>query len=495
MAKSASSEPMDPTEAPVPETRAGAPEPLPLITQRRKDTPAERAARGREARKRAPRTSQAFWEAASDRPDPIDLLEQQGAGREADLVPIRYGRMLASPFAFYRGGALLMASDLASTPISGLTAQICGDAHLMNFGLYQSPERRLVFDINDFDETLPGPWEWDVKRLAASFEVAGRDRGFDAATRRAIVTGCVRSYREAMLGMAETRAIDVWYMRMDASSIRGDLKALSRAAAKQVDRVLSKAVAKDRLRAFSKLTYMVDGKPRFRSDPPVLVPVDELLKGEQRDNFKSAVETALESYRQSLPPERCYLYDIYRFQDMARKVVGVGSVGTRAWVMLFTGRDLADPVFLQAKQAQASVLERFVGRSVYRNSGRRVVEGQKLMQSSGDILLGWYHVRGFDGKPHDFYMRQLWDGKGSFSAEDFDLTAWPGYAEMCAWVLARAHARTGDRIAIAAYLGPGDVFDRAIADFCEAYADQNQRDYDALREAVAGGRVKTIIGI
>ena len=281
--------------------------------------------------------------------------------------------------------------------------------------MFQSPERRLVFDINDFDETLPGPFEWDVKRLAASFEVAGRDRGFDAATRRSIVLSCVRSYREAMFDMAETRAIDVWYMRLDADLIRANLKAMDAASARQVERDLSSAAGKDSLRAFSRLTSMVDGQPRFKSNPPVLVPVDELLQGEERDSYKSAVEMALRSYRSSLPHERRYLYDIYRFRDMARKVVGVGSVGTRAWVLLFTGRDFADPVFLQAKQAQASVLERFVGRSRYRNSGRRVVEGQKLMQSSGDILLGWYHVLGFDGKPHDFYVRQLWDGKGSFS--------------------------------------------------------------------------------
>jgi hypothetical protein len=295
--------------------------------------------------------------------------------------------------------------------------------------------------------------------------------------------------------MAETRAIDVWYMRLDADLIRANVKAFNAAAAKQVERDLSRAAGKDSLRAFSRLTRMVDGRPRFRSDPPVLVPADELLAGEQRDNYRSAVEMALASYRSSLPHERRYLYDIYRFQDMARKVVGVGSVGTRAWVLLFTGRDAADPVFLQAKQAQASVLERFVGRSRYRNAGRRVVEGQKLMQFSGDVLLGWYHVLGFDGKPYDFYMRQLWDGKGSFSVEALDQTAWPDYAKMCAWCLARAHARTGDRIAIAAYLGAGDVFDRAIADFSEVYAEQNQRDYDALREAVDNGRVRAVTGI
>ena len=455
----------------------------------------DRRARGKAARQKSPRSSLAEFSRDEQAVDPIAILEQQAATRLPELVPIRYGRMLASPASFYRGGALLMASDLASTPTSGFNAQLCGDAHLMNFGLFQSPERRLVFDINDFDETLPGPFEWDVKRLAASFEVAGRDRGFDTPTRRSIVLSCVRSYREAMFYMAETRAIDVWYMRLDADLIRANLKAMDSASARQVQKDLSSAAGKDSLRAFSRLTGMVEGQPRFRSNPPVLVPVDELLQGEERHSYKSAVEMALRSYRSSLPDERRYLYDIYRFRDMARKVVGVGSVGTRAWVMLFTGRDFADPVFLQAKQAQASVLERFVGRSRYRNSGRRVVEGQKIMQSSGDILLGWYHVLGFDGKPHDFYVRQLWDGKGSFSVELLDQSAWPDYAQLCAWTLARAHARTGDRIALAAYVGTGDVFDRAIADFSEAYAEQNQRDYDALREAVDSGRVTAVTGI
>jgi uncharacterized protein (DUF2252 family) len=468
---------------------------LPEISQARKDTPAERAARGREARKRAPRSSHGAWQPPARRSDPVSLLEEQAAERAPELVPIRYGRMLASPGTFYRGGALLMASDLAGTPDSGLTAQLCGDAHLMNFGLYQSPERRLVFDINDFDETLPGPWEWDVKRLAASFEVAGRDRGFDAATRRAIVLTSVRAYREGMMEMAEKRAIDLWYTRLDAGLIQDLSRGLQGKDAKRIAKDLSRAATKHDLRALSRLTDEVDGKIRLRSEPPLLVPASELLAGDERARFSHAVETALRRYRASLPSDRRAMYDLYRFRDMARKVVGVGSVGTRAWVMLFFGRDSGDPLFLQAKQARASVLERFVGRSRFRCAGRRVVEGQRLMQAVGDVLLGWYDVVGFDGNPYHFYVRQLWDGKGAFRVEEMSAKAWHGYAEMCAWVLARAHARSGDRIAIAAYLGVGDVFDRAVADFAEAYAEQNLRDYEALREAVDAGAVTAQFGV
>ncbi len=380
-----------------------------------------------------------------------------------------------------------MASDLAATPDSGITAQLCGDAHLMNFGVFASPERRLVFDINDFDETLPGPWEWDVKRLAAGFEIAGRTRGIVAARRRATVLACVRAYREAMAEMAEMRAIDVWYARLDADVVRATLA--KRRGGTDVDRALNKAKGKDALRAFSKLTEIFDGKPRFRSTPPVLVPADELLRGEQRAHYRDAVEMALHQYRSSLPAEWRPLYDLYRYQDIARKVVGVGSVGTRAWVLLFFGRDTNDPLILQAKQAEASVLERFVGKSRYANAGRRVVAGQRLMQAAGDVLLGWYHVVGFDGQPYDFYVRQLWDGKGAFDVEQMDERSWPGYAALCAWTLARAHARTGDRIAIARYLGGTDRFDRAVADFSEAYAEQNQRDFERLAEAVESGRI------
>jgi uncharacterized protein (DUF2252 family) len=468
---------------------------LPQIRQARKLTPAERAALGKEARKLAPRRSHSDWAPRADRPDPVGLLEEQAADRVAELVPIRYGRMLVSPGTFYRGGALLMASDLAGSPDSGLRAQLCGDAHLMNFGLYQSPERRLVFDINDFDETLPGPWEWDVKRLAASFEIAARDHGFPGPVRRSIVQHCVRAYREAMLEMAEKRAIDLWYTRLDADLIQGYVAALGGKDARRMARDLTRAENKHDLRALSRLTTEVEGRTRLRSDPPLLVPARELLEGDERARFTQSLEEALGKYRLTLPRDRRAAYDLYRYRDMARKVVGVGSVGTRAWVLLFFGRDDGDPLFMQAKQAQASVLERFVGRSRFRCAGRRVVEGQRLMQAVGDILLGWYDVTGFDGRHYDFYVRQLWDGKGSFNVEAMTEGAWHVYAEMCAWVLARAHARSGDRIAIAAYLGAGDVFDRAVADFSEAYAEQNQRDYDALREAVHDGRVESRSGI
>ena len=467
---------------------------LPQIRQAVKLSPAERAALGKAARKRAPRSAHARWEAPAARPDPVGLLEEQAADRVPELVPIRYGRMLVSPGTFYRGGALLMASDLAGTPVTGLTAQLCGDAHLMNFGLFQSPERSLVFDINDFDETLPGPWEWDVKRLAVSFEIAARDHGYAAATRRSIVLHCVRAYREAMLEMAEKRAIDLWYARLDAGLIAAHAKALGGKDARRMAKDMSRAEMKDDLRALARLTEKVDGRIRLRSDPPLLVPAEELLKGDERAPFNATVESALRSYRASLPRDRQAVYDLYRFRDVARKVVGVGSVGTRAWVILLFGRDEADPLFLQAKQAQASVLERFVGRSRFRCAGRRVVEGQRLMLAVGDILLGWFPVAGLDGHPVDFYVRQLWDGKGSFNVTAMSESAWHIYAQMCSWVLARAHARSGDRIAIAAYMGTGDVVDRAVADFADAYAEQNQRDYDALREAVDDGRVAALTG-
>ncbi len=472
----------------------GVVEPLPVVPQRYKSTPAERAALGKAARKRSPRRIHAPWEPVADRPDPVELLDLQAAERIPELLPIRYGRMLSSPFAFYRGAAAIMASDLSHTPDSGLRAQICGDAHVMNFGLFESPERRLVFDINDFDETLPGPWEWDLKRLVAGFAIAGIQRGLSAGTRRSILMSCARSYREAMAEMAERRAIDVWYAHLSAETIRESLGQGGRAT-QDVARAMAKASGKDSLRALSKLTHMVDGQPKFCSMPPLLVPAEELLVGEDRARFATAVSTALHSYRASLPASRQPLYDTYRFKEIARKVVGVGSVGTRAWVLLLTGRDAADPLFLQAKQATASVAEAYVGRSRYRNSGRRVVEGQRLMQGVSDILLGWYHVTGFDGRPYDFYVRQLWDGKGAFDLEQMHESAWEGYAHMCAWTLARAHARTGDRIAIAGYLGSSEVFDRAVADFAEAYAEQNQRDFEALGAAEASGRIRALRGV
>jgi len=463
-------------------------DPLPPISQHVKHTPTERAALGKEARRRTPRSSHGKWTPSPDR-DPIGLLEEQATERVPDLVPLRHTRMLTSPFAYFRGAALPMAADLAGTPVSGLRAQLCGDAHLMNFGLFESPERRLMFDINDFDETAPGPWEWDLKRLAASFEVAARDRGFSADARRIIVATLARVYRETMTTMAGMRAIDVWYASLSAETIREHSASLDEADARLVDRDLAHAEGKHSLRALTRLTKVDGGDLRFRSQPPLLVPLEELLQGDERKNYKTAVETAIASYRSTMPPSRRPLVDLYRYRDMARKVVGVGSVGMRAWVMLFVGRDDEDPLFLQAKEAQASVLERFAGRSSFNNSGRRVVVGQRLMQGASDPLLGWYHVTGFDGRPRDFYIRQLWDGKGAFSVEAMRETSWPSYAQICAWTLARAHARTGDRIAIASYMGSGDVFDRAIADFAAAYADQNQLDYEALREAVDSGRL------
>jgi hypothetical protein len=398
--------------------------------------------------------------------------------------------MLASPFAFYRGGAAIMAADLARTPVSGLRAQICGDAHLMNFGVYESPQRRLVFDINDFDETLPGPWEWDVKRLAAGFEIAARERGVGGKYRRSAVTECARAYRAAMAEFSAMRAIDVWYAHLDAEIVFQGLGPARKSTSSEVSRTLAKATGKDSLRALSKLTETVDGMPRFRSVPPLLVPAEELLEGDDRARYAVAVETALRSYRLSLPRDRRVLYDAYRFSQIARKVVGVGSVGTRAWVMLLFGRDESDPLFLQAKQAQASVLEPYLGKSRFSRAGQRVAEGQRLMQAFSDTLLGWYHVVGFDGRPYDFYVRQLWDGKGAFDITRMPDETWPRYARICAWTLARAHARTGDRIAIDGYLGSSDTFDRAILEFAEAYAEQNQSDYQALQAARDSGRIQ-----
>jgi uncharacterized protein (DUF2252 family) len=468
---------------------------LPRIAQRPKDSPAERVARGKAARKTAPRSTHTGWEAHPGRPDPVTLLEKQAAQRAPDLVPIRYGRMLSSPFAFYRGGAFIMASDLSTTPVSGLTAQLCGDAHPANFGLFESAERRLIFDINDFDETLHGPWEWDVKRLAAGFAIAARERGFSAALSRSIVKACVRHYRETMAQMAEGRAIDAWYARLDAEMIRQAAEDLKVIPLKRVDKAIAKAQSKDSLRALSKLTECVDGVPRFRNIPPLLVPASDLLQGDQRQRYSASVEEALRNYRESLPPARRELFDAYRFREIARKVVGVGSVGTRAWAMLFFGRDESDPLLLQAKQAERSVLEPFVGPSRYHHSGRRVVEGQRLMQAASDILLGWYRVTGFDGNRYDFYVRQLWDGKGAFDLERLEAPGWSVYAQMCAWTLARAHARTGDRIAIAAYLGSSDTFDNSVAEFAEAYAEQNRADFEALKAAEASGRISAVHGV
>jgi uncharacterized protein (DUF2252 family) len=459
-------------------------------------SPADHAARGKAARKEVPRASHAAWAPSADRPDPVDLLEEQSATRVPELVPIRYGRMLVSPFTFYRGGAYIMASDLAYTPVSGLMVQLCGDAHLSNFGGFASPERRMVFDINDFDETLPGPWEWDVKRLAASFEIAGRDRDFSESKRRAAVLAVVRSYREAMAAFAEMRDLDVWYSHLDVEALLPRLqKAVGSKAGKNLERNLAKARTKDSMKALGKLTHLVDGQPKILSNPPLVVPVAELFPESEAADFEKKIRALIRRYRASLQNDRRVLVERYELADLARKVVGVGSVGTRAWIVLMLGRDGQDPLFLQVKEAGASVLERFVGTSAFKNHGQRVVEGQRLMQASSDIFLGWIHTTGLDGVERDFYLRQLWDWKASAAVETFTPRMLTTFAKMCGWTLARAHARSGDRIAIAAYLGSGTAFDEAIADFSAAYADQNQVDYDRFKAAVDEGSLRVESGL
>jgi len=459
-------------------------------------SPAERVARGKEARKRVPRSAHARFEPATDRRDPVALLAELDATRMADLVPIRWGRMLASPFAFYRGAALLMASDLSGAPESGLYGQVCGDAHVSNFGIFESPERRQVFDINDFDETLPGPWELDVKRLAASAEVLMRERGIEAPQRSAAIAGGVEAYRSAMASLAEMGHMERWYQRVEVDFL---LETSAKFAEKSVTKAVRKSAEKGRqkgsLRALARLTETVDGQPRFRSEPPLLTPAEELLTPEQMERFPAVISDFLAKYRASLPDDRRRLLAGYRFVQIARKVVGVGSVGSRSWVVLMLGRDEQDPLFLQMKEAYPSVLERYWPKSRYRHRGRRVVEGQRLMQAAGDIMLGWYGLDGFDGLHHDFYVRQLWDGKASIDLASAPLELLPRYLRVCNATLARAHARTFDRIALAAYLGRGDSFDRAIASFAKAYADTNERDHQAALAAEKAGRIKVLRGI
>jgi uncharacterized protein (DUF2252 family) len=458
---------------------------------------AERVARGRAARAEVPRSSHAEYTPAAHRQDPVALLESQAASRVPELVPIRYGRMLVSPFTFYRGAALLMAADLAASPDSGLRTQLCGDAHLSNFGLFASPDRRLVFDLNDFDETLPGPWEWDVKRLAVSFEVAGRENGYTRKQRRRIVQDTVGAYRQAMRQFAGMRAIDVWYARLEVDELMAQLRSqVKKRMAKKAEKTVAKARTKDSMTAFSKLTRVVDGEAQIVSDPPLIERIQELAPGREGTALMKELHELLRRYRQTLQTDRRVLLEEYRLVDLARKVVGVGSVGTRAWIGLMLGRDGQDPLFLQFKEAQPSVLEDFTAKSQYANHGERVVAGQHLMQASSDIFLGWLHVdRGIDGQARDLYGRQLKDWKGSFETEGALPEGMTIYGQTCGWTLARAHARSGDRIAIAAYLGQSDAFDRAIADFSEAYADQNQLDYDALRLAVEDGQITAVSGM
>jgi uncharacterized protein (DUF2252 family) len=466
----------------------------------------ERVARGKAARTASPRAAHEEWESSPTRPDPVALLESQAESRVQQLVPIRYGRMLVSPFTFYRGAALIMASDLSTTNSSGLNVQACGDAHLSNFGVFASAERALVFDLNDFDETLPGPWEWDLKRLTASLAIAGRDRGFSDKERSGIVLDAAAAYRSEMTSLAGLRDLDVWYAKMDIAKVLDDLggelglaglkkpdKTLSRAKGR-ADKLLAKARTRDSMQALSKLTEEIDGETRFVSDPPLLVPIEELLPDAEGAELTGRMHGLVRSYSQTLQSDRRHLLEQFRFVSIARKVVGVGSVGTRAWVLLLVGSDGRDPLLLQAKEAQESVLAQFVGKSRYTNQGERVVAGQHLMQASSDIFLGWDQVEGIDGVQRDFYIRQLRDWKGSVDTDVMVPPAMAVYGRLCGWTLARAHARSGDRIAIAAYLGSGKTFDHAIASFAETYADQNERDYDALKQAAAAGRVKVESG-
>jgi uncharacterized protein (DUF2252 family) len=450
----------------------------------------ERAAAGKAARSQAPRSAHGAWEAPPDRADPIEVLEQQAVMRVPELVPIRYGRMAVSPFTFFRGAAAVMAADLATTPVSGLQVQACGDAHLSNFGAFAAPDRRLVFDLNDFDETLPGPWEWDVKRLAASFEIAARGNGFKGKERKSVLGAVTEQYREAMRGFAGLRNLEVWYARLDSETVLAQLRSQGLKAVEKVEKGVAKARSKDSLRALDRLTHRVDGELRIASRPPLLVPIEELFPGEAQSDVEAAIREVIERYAESLKGDRRRLLETYRFRHIARKVVGVGSVGTRAWIVLLTGRDDDDPLILQAKEAQSSVLEPYAVKSQFRNHGRRVVEGQWLMQAASDSFLGWCPTMGIDGRQRDFYVRQLWDGKGS---SDIDAMTPPGmeaYARMCGWTLARAHARSGDSAAIGAYLGSGDSFDRAIAEFSRLYADQNEGDHAALVAAIDSGRLQ-----
>jgi uncharacterized protein (DUF2252 family) len=461
----------------------------------------ERRARGREARRRTPRSLHAGWTPPNDRPDPVALLEEQAASRVPELVPIRYGRMMVSPFTFYRGAALLMASDLSTTPDSGIVTQICGDAHLSNFGVFGTPERTMVFDLNDFDETLPGPWEWDLKRLAASFEIGGRNAGFSAADCRETTLRVARAYREQMRAAAKEPVLQAWYERLDVEHMLEWVRAEQRARrtgkhqVKKADEVIAKARTKDSAAAFAKLVRLVDGELRIQADPPLIEPIESLIPdAEARRLAEDQMRLLLREYTTTLLLENHPVRE-FSYVHMARKVVGVGSVGTRAWVLLLRGRDDDDPLILQAKEAEESVLERFLGASEYANHGQRVVVGQRLMQASSDIFLGWQAVEGFDGRTRDFYIRQLHDWKGSVDVDDIQPRGAKFYASLCGQTLARAHSRAGDRVAIAAYLGKSDRFDRAIADFSSDYADQNERDYRAFIEAVSTGRLEALPGL
>jgi len=483
----------------------------------------ERKARGLEARDRAPVSSHTEWRPAADRPDPVALLEEQNRTREPDLVPVRHGRMMVSPFTFYRGAAKIMATDLKDTPVAGLEAQLCGDAHLSNFGAFASPERILLFDVNDFDETLPGPFEYDVKRMAASFTIAGRNNGFSKADTRAATLASVTAYRETMAEFAQMRTMDIWYARLDEDELISNIRGLvtevateakgakaekerkkekkdeteekqAKRAEKRAVQQVEKAHTRDSLQALSKLGELVDGRYRIVSQPPIVVPLRDLAAtyGLSADDAEGAIHEQFRAYRATLEDDRRHLLEQFQIVDAARKVVGVGSVGTRAFIVLLQGRDAQDPLFLQIKEATASVLEPYVRKSRYRQHGERVVQGQRLMQAASDIYLGW--TKGLDEHRH-FYWRQLRDMKGSAIVEAMTPFALTFYARTCGWTLARAHARSGDPVATAEYLGDSDEFDKSITDFSERYADQNERDYQEFVAAIRAGRLEALEGV
>src|SRR5215470_7857305 len=498
----------------------------------------ERKVAGRQARDQTPPSSHAGWKPAADRPDPVGLLEEQDATREPDLVPVRHGRMMVSPFTFYRGTAKIMAADLQDTPVAGLDAQLCGDAHLSNFGAFASPERRLLFDLNDFDETLPGPFEWDVKRMAASFMIAGRNNGFSPADARAATMTSVRAYREAIASFAQMRSMDIWYAHLDEDELVAGIRAAvagtaqqekvakrteqadqrakapkkaekraakqekadrqqekeAKTARKRAEKTIAKAHTRDSLQALSKLGELVNGKYQIVSQPPIVVPLRDLYAAYKLspDEISKALHEQFRAYRATLQDDRRKLLERFEFVDMARKVVGVGSVGTRAFIVLLQGRDAKDPLFLQVKEATSSVLEAYLPKSRYRQPGERVVHGQRLMQAASDIFLGW--TKGEQAGRY-FYWRQLRDMKGSADVEWMPPPAMTFYARTCGWTLARAHARSGDPVALAEYLGAGEEFDNSITDFSERYADQNEKDYQRFVDAVRSGRLEALEGV
>jgi uncharacterized protein (DUF2252 family) len=440
----------------------------------------ERKKRGKHARTVSPRSEAGSWEPSPDRRDPVDIIEEGTTTAIPSLVPIRYGRMSASPFTFYRGTAALMAADLRVSPVTGINAQLCGDAHLSNFGLYGAPDRSIVFDINDFDETLGGPWEWDLKRLAASFVLACRENGWSAEVQRSVAERSGTAYRTAMRSFATMNNLEVWYKRLDA-----ELLVEIKEPTKAVRKTLEKARGKDGERAARKLSEVVDGRRQIVHEPPLVVPFKHFIDDAERDLVQQAIPVLYGAYQQTLQSNRRHLLASYELVDVALKVVGVGSVGSRAFMALLQGRDDDDPLFLQIKEAGTSVLAQYGGLSWHRDPGRRVVEGQRLMQAASDILLGWSS----NGNNH-FYFRQLWDMKGSFDSSAADKASMHRYAYLCGWILARGHARSGDRIAIASYLGKSEAFDRAIGDFGMRYADQAERDYETFMAAADAGRIE-----